>query len=168
MARFKNDRCYTVYCHTNIKTKKRYIGITKNRVEDRWQNGFGYKENTIFFQDIVKYGWDNFLHYIVEENLTYKEAVTAEQQLISKGKTNNPNYGYNVSPGVGLANKVIKIFKHDAKTLQIIKVYDGYEDLPDIYSKSAVCGCCNKFTPTGKPKTYKGFIWSKQYYGEVL
>ena len=36
-----------------------YIGRTSMSPEDRWLNGWGYKQNPLAFNAILKYGWDN-------------------------------------------------------------------------------------------------------------
>ena len=89
---------YCVYMHVNKINDKKYIGITKNKPEDRWQNGHGYKRQ-IFYKAIQKYGWDNFDHIILFENLSEEEACKKEIELISLHKSDNKNYGYNISHG---------------------------------------------------------------------
>lgn len=79
---------------------KRYIGITQNKPNRRWQNGYGYKNrNSHFYNAIKKYGWENFEHIILEENLTRKEASKKEKYYIRLYNTNNENYGYNITSG---------------------------------------------------------------------
>lgn len=93
-----NNNC--VYCHTNKINGKRYIGITQNKPNRRWQNGYGYKNrNSYFYNAIKKYGWENFEHIILEENLTRKEASEKEKYYIRLYNTNNENYGYNITSG---------------------------------------------------------------------
>lgn len=93
-----NNNC--VYCHTNKINGKRYIGITQNKPNRRWQNGYGYKNrNSYFYNAIRKYGWENFEHIILEENLTRKEASEKEKYYIRLYNTNNENYGYNITSG---------------------------------------------------------------------
>ena len=79
--------------HTNLKNQKKYIGITKLDVYTRWNNGLGYSANEKFYSDIKKYGWDNFLHEILYENLNYADARKIESKLIKK--YNSVNDGYN-------------------------------------------------------------------------
>lgn len=89
---------YCVYMHTCPKGKV-YIGITRNDPLKRWQNGTGYKNNEYFTRSIKKYGWENFKHEILFIGLTEKEAKQKEIYLISKYKSNQRKYGYNISSG---------------------------------------------------------------------
>lgn len=86
---------YCVYCHRNKINGKRYIGQTihQDNPEARWHKGKHYKGS--FRQDIDKYGWDNFDHYIIQNNLTAEEADELEKLNIIAFNTTNPKYGYN-------------------------------------------------------------------------
>ena len=90
---------YTVYCHTNKINGKRYVGITKQKPEDRWFNGAGYKKQKLFYNAIKKYGWHNFYHEILNTNLSAKEASVKEKELIALWKTTNKAFGYNIQFG---------------------------------------------------------------------
>ena len=100
------DRCYTVYMHICPNNKK-YIGITKQNVNKRWQKGYGYITQTYFKRAIEKYDWDNIEHKILFTNLTKEEACNKEIELIRKYKTNNYKFGYNISSGGDGANGII-------------------------------------------------------------
>ena len=89
---------YTVYMHTSPSNKK-YVGITKNNPLYRWRNGNGYIGNIYFSRAINKYGWSNFKHEILFENLSKKEAEEKEIELISFYKSNNRMFGYNIENG---------------------------------------------------------------------
>lgn len=78
---------------------KVYIGLTCQFVECRWNNGEGYKHQKLFYRAIQKYGWDNIEHIVLAENLTFNEASDLEKDLISKYKSNNSKYGYNLTDG---------------------------------------------------------------------
>ena len=73
---------YTVYCHTNKINNKKYIGITSQKVEERWRNGKGYSTQPKFYNAICKYGWDNFTHEILISGLDEQEAIELEINLI--------------------------------------------------------------------------------------
>lgn len=72
-----------IYKHTSPSGKS-YIGMTSKQPEDRWQKGNGYAEHTKFGKAILKYGWDNFSHEILEKNIqTLEEAKVREQYYIA-------------------------------------------------------------------------------------
>lgn len=91
------DGNYIVYKHTSPKGKS-YIGITKNETSRRWgKNGNNYKPQTKFWNAIKKYGWDNFTHEILEENLSLLTASEKERYYIKKYDA--IKNGYNVDEG---------------------------------------------------------------------
>jgi group I intron endonuclease len=92
-------KSYCVYIHENKINGKKYVGQTCQKPKDRWDSGRGYKTCTYFNHAIQKYGWDNFEHIIVAENLTKEEANKIEKELISFYDTMNPQYGYNLTSG---------------------------------------------------------------------
>lgn len=99
MATISPDRKYVVYQHINLINNKRYIGITQQNIKKRWQNGFGYQTQRLFWRAIQKYGWNNFKHEVLFCNLTQKEAEMFEVELIKYYKSNNKKYGYNIASG---------------------------------------------------------------------
>ena len=90
---------YTVYQHKNKINGKIYIGITMQKPEQRWRHGEGYKSSPHFYAAIQKYGWDNFEHNILFQNLTKENACQKEQELIIKFNSINREYGYNSTSG---------------------------------------------------------------------
>lgn len=88
---------YCVYCHINKTNGKKYIGITKQKPERRWRNGKGYKSQ-IFSKAIEKYGWDNFEHTILEDNIPENLIEYKEQYYIQLYNTVVPS-GYNSTTG---------------------------------------------------------------------
>ena len=92
------NKQFKVYKHVS-PIGKVYIGITSQTVEKRWQNGYGYKQNSYFYSAIKKYGWENITHEILAEGLTKEEAYDAEKSLIKQYKSNDRNYGYNCTKG---------------------------------------------------------------------
>lgn len=94
------ERCYCVYMHTCKANGKKYIGQTKQFVEQRWRSGKGYKGSNPYFTNAInKYGWDGFEHEVLHENLTKDEANEIEIKLIAKYNTTNRKYGYNSEIG---------------------------------------------------------------------
>ncbi len=86
--------------HKNKINSKVYIGITGRTPKERWgYNGNGYARNMHFNNAIKKYGWNNFEHIILFENLTKKEAIEKEKELIKFYDAINRDKGYNISHG---------------------------------------------------------------------
>lgn len=102
-----DEKKWCVYCHTNNINGKKYFGITSRDPEKRWgKNGSEYRveSHPVFGRAIKKYGWDNFTHEILFNNLSKEQACEKESELIALYKTNctrytNPAYGYNMSDG---------------------------------------------------------------------
>lgn len=93
------DDKYCVYIHRNKINHKVYVGMTSRRAKQRWKRGSGYKLQPIFHQAILEYGWDNFEHIVIEDNLTKDQACTLERKLIKEFDSANSAYGYNIALG---------------------------------------------------------------------
>ena len=90
---------YKVYMHKLKKDNRVYIGITKQNLKKRWQNGLGYVRSSYFYNAIQKYGWDDFEHILLFENLTKEEAEEKEKELIKIYNSNKKDYGFNLTNG---------------------------------------------------------------------
>ena len=93
----KKEKIWYVYKHTNKNNNKCYMGITSQQPQKRWKNGLGYYNHIKFYNAIKKYGWNNFQHKILYQNLTIQEAQKKEQELISY--YDSLNNGYNATQG---------------------------------------------------------------------
>ena len=100
----ESNNGYYVYKHTTPSNKV-YIGITRQNPSRRWRNGHGYKESVLFFNAILKYGWINIKHEILEEGLTQEQACFKEKYYINLFQSNDKQYGYNIKPGGITSNK---------------------------------------------------------------
>lgn len=91
---------WIIYAHKNKINNKVYIGQTKQVLNNRWRNGEGYKGSIIFYNAIKKYGWDNFEHLILEDNLeTREDADKREKYWIQVFNSRDRRYGYNEKEG---------------------------------------------------------------------
>lgn len=86
---------YVVYKHT-FPNRKVYIGITKQKLFDRWWRGKAYHHNKYLLNAIQKYGWDNIKHEVLYKNLNKEQALAKETELIKLYKSNQKEYGYNI------------------------------------------------------------------------
>lgn len=120
---------WCVYVHIS-PSHKYYVGITSKKPEIRWgNNGHGYNSQ-YFSRAIQKYGWDNFQHEIIAENLTEYEAKNFEKVLIGKLRSNERQYGYNITKGgdgvcgFGLFGEQNPMYgkKHSKETLEKISI----------------------------------------------
>lgn len=90
---------------------KVYIGTTKQeKLYKRWDYGQGYVSNKPFYEDILKYGWNNIKQEVVEEVETLAEAHIKEREYILQHNSNNPEFGYNVN--VNVTGKLTKKHKY--------------------------------------------------------
>lgn len=104
----EGDILYCVYLHRNKINNKVYIGQTKfgDNPNKRWLKGEGYNTQPYFYEDIKRYGWDNFDHTILANNLTLEQANSLEKDFIEAYESLNPNLGYNQMAGGGNTLKV--------------------------------------------------------------
>jgi len=89
---------YIVYRHITPDNKC-YIGVTKLKLHQRFQNGKGYKNCRNFEKAIQKYGWDNIKHEILYTTSNKEEAMNKEIEYIKIFKSNDENFGYNIEKG---------------------------------------------------------------------
>lgn len=92
------DKKWCVYVHIS-PSNKYYVGITSQKPTNRWRSGKGYRSNRYFSNAIEKYGWENIQHEVIASNLTETEAKNFEKILIQKLRSNNAEFGYNITAG---------------------------------------------------------------------
>lgn len=122
---YKVENKYCIYIHTNKINNKKYVGITKTSVNKRWgHNGSGYirRGNTPFARAIKKYGWDNFEHEVVADNLSQEEACNMEVSLIKVLNTCNRDFGYNIQQGGQLGNAGVVFSEESRQKMRDAKV----------------------------------------------
>ena len=114
-----DERKYFVYQHINKINNKKYIGITSRTPKERWgSNGYNYRSTPYFYSAIKKYGWDNFEHEILYSQLTKEEACEIERKLIEENKTQNKQFGYNITEGGDAPSMPIEIRKRLSEALK--------------------------------------------------
>jgi len=90
---------YTLYAHITPcdPVPRIYIGVTKQKPEQRWNHGEGYRHSSRFYEQVKKYGWDNIRHLIIAEGLTQEEAYQLEKEEIKSMRLTE--LGWNIAPG---------------------------------------------------------------------
>lgn len=155
MTKMRND--FKVYKHTSPSGKV-YIGITCQEVQKRWKNGKGYDTCLAFARAIKKYGWRNIEHEIVRTDLTKDEACKIERELISQYKSNNPQYGYNITSGGEHYEQGAEALERLSKSL---KKY--YKEHPEAGARISQSQKGSKHTESQKRKTSESL---KKYIAE--
>ena len=74
-------RIYSVYKLTCVPTGKIYIGVTSQKLTNRWRNGKAY--HGALKADIDKYGWNNFTKEVLMTGLNSLRAAAWEKHYIS-------------------------------------------------------------------------------------
>ena len=165
------EREYIVYKHT-APNGKVYIGITCRTPHERWgKNGSRYKRNVHFTNAINKYGWDNILHEVLYQHLSYEEACKKEIELIAFYEADNPKYGYNGTSGgeENIPNEETRkkmsehhwnckgannpwyghVYTEEEKLVLVKNLREGYENKPRTKEWNEKISKANK----GKPKS---------------
>lgn len=123
-SHISNENNYCVYLHINKINGKIYVGQTHN-IKERWRgNGKNYFTSVKFFNAIIKYGWDNFIHRVVRSNLSKQDADTLERNLIDELDT--IRNGYNLMEGGSRGNLSEDSLRKMSKSLK-----EGYAKHPE-------------------------------------
>lgn len=108
-----SENNYSVYVHI-FPNNKYYVGITKQDVNQRWQNGHGYKKQPVY-NVIKEFGWDNIKHIVLYENLCRKDAQEKEKELIKQ--LDSISNGYNIDFGGGCGGNKWVEFNYNGELL---------------------------------------------------
>lgn len=162
-----SNNAYSVYIHTNKTNGKKYIGITRQNPEKRWQKGYGYID-TVFWNAIKKYGWDGFEHEVIGSGLTKQNACEMEKALIAMHRTQDRSKGYNISDGGNTCDVITgktgiehpnhqRVKMIDPKTNEVIHVFGAQAEAARVMgiSRKGITKACMG----NGSATYKGYIW---------
>jgi hypothetical protein len=97
---------YVIYCHTNKKTGKRYIGFTSKSIDERWQQHVTLAQNaksmTQLSHAIRSSSEEDWTHEIIDQCDSENLAKEKESFWIAEFKTNclrEGHEGYNMTDG---------------------------------------------------------------------
>lgn len=108
----KENLNYTVYVLL-FPNGKRYVGMTKQKLNERWSKGNGYKNNKEMYSDILKYGWDNIDKSEIYTSLSMRQAQEKEMSLIEE--YNTIINGYNSTKGGECGGTLEKVICYNGK-----------------------------------------------------
>lgn len=154
-----------IYKHTNQVNNKVYIGQTINEYKRKYAHKHTLNSWRSYFHNAIKkYGYDKFVYEILEEidDIDVKELKikldTLEQKYISVYKSNDPNFGYNLTLGgggtLGLKQSKESNLKrsktHKAKCKTLTKEQVVFLQSCNKHDYLAHHICVSKFTRDGK------------------
>lgn len=143
---------YSVYIITSPEGK-RYIGMTMRKPEYRWNNGKGYISNIPFYEDIQKFGWEQFKKEIIKSGMNREEACNVERFLIAKYQTQNASFGYNIEMGgipIHLAENTKMKMSEAHKGLPRDEVYRKHISESKKGSKNGMYNKCDALNPNSR------------------
>ena len=134
------NKQYKIYAHINKINGKVYIGQTCYRnINQRWRHGEGYKHSPHFYNAIQKYGWENFEHIILFEDICgYELADAIERELIQKYQSNNSEYGYNISSGGSYGRTLTDETKNKIRISKIGDKNPNYQKSPSYITRQRI------------------------------
>lgn len=156
---------YCVYIHI-FPNQKTYVGITKQQPEERWHKGKGYSltGQPYVRHAIDKYGWENIQHNILEDNLTYNEALEKETYYIQKYHSYYLDNGYNMNYGGTISGNMLKPINQFSLSGEYINTYISITEASQI---TGIDGTDISQTILQHRKTAGNYQW-KEYNEEDL
>lgn len=153
---------FSVYKLT-APNNKCYIGMTSINPVKRWAGGRGYQYNKEFWEDIIKYGWDNIKREIILTTTDEDEAHNKEIELILF--YDSINQGYNktlVSQAVHSSKKIGVTCINTNRKFRSLKKAAIYAQTTGQSIKEA---CEGKRLVAGiHPKTRAALMWKYTKY----
>ena len=145
---------YYVYKHTNLINGKSYIGMSCQPTYKRWQEG-QYLRPSRFGAPIQKFGWKNFSHEILFDNLTKEEAERLENIAIGLFRSNDEKFGYNANSGGSGGGDCGK----PKKPVCCIKTGIIYSSMAEAGRQTGICRTSISKVCRGILKTAGGSAW---------
>lgn len=151
---------YSVYMLTSPSGKK-YIGMTSQDVNRRWESGRGYSHNAHLTQAIRKYGWNAFEKEVLFDNLEKAEAERLEREYIKMFDTTDRTNGYNILPGGDVSAG------HSEETKRKISETMKRLQTPEVLARKAEVSRNKVWTDEAREKCRKANLGNKNALGIV-
>ena len=148
---------YLIYKHTNNINGKVYIGQTGRSIASRWgKNGQYYKQCSKFWNAIQKYGWHNFSHEILVDNIPTRDEANRIEQYYIEVIYDSVKNGYNISKGGFDKSYCEKIVYQLDADLKLITSYASAAEAERLTSidRGSISKCCK-----GRAITAGNFYW---------
>ena len=148
---------YCIYKHTSPNGEV-YIGQTKQSAENRWNEGFDYLNGskTKFAKAIIKYGWEQFTHEIIEKDIESLEMAN-EREIYWINFYDSYYNGLNSTLGGSGFHDGEHVYKIDINSLEIICEYPSIKAAGRAYgaaSPAYIRKCCDRESVSSH-----GFYW---------
>lgn len=106
-----NEKKYKVYSLV-FPNGKKYVGMTGQKyLCQRWSCGRGYKDQPQMIDAIQEFGWDSVEGILLRECATKEDAEEMEIYFISKFRSNDSRFGYNIESGGKSSGRVAESTK---------------------------------------------------------
>lgn len=168
---------YKVYYRKCIKTGKYYIGITSGDLEKRAglngskylsKNKNGKFKHPKLARAILKYGWDSFESFILEDNITKDNILLCESKWIEK--FDSYENGYNSSPsGDYIYNSSKKVSMYTFPELEFIQEFNSAIEgakAANLKTNTNIIRCCKGLQDKSGLFQGKSVTW--RYSDETL
>lgn len=157
---YRKNNKWKVYVHIS-PSNKYYVGITKLKPIERWGSDGKMYNKQLFYRAIQKYGWENFQHEVIAENLTLEEACQFEMKLIEVLDANG-EHGYNGDKGGGYDYREFRNLCGDTfGHIKVVELTDKTYRSERVYR--CICDCGNEvFFRTGQLLYTKKYLCCKE------
>lgn len=164
-----------VYIHINKINQKKYVGITTHSdpIRRYGKEGKNYEGSRFYNEGISQYGWNNFDHLVLMEEVDNYVAEQVEARLIKELKLTEKEFGYNESFGATIKidnsidiiveNLLNKINKYNHTDFSITEISTGYTHTTNKYLIEFIY---EGFFKKGRINTdldcQRGYVWTDE------
>lgn len=124
-----------IYKYTNLINSKIYIGQTTTSLEERDKKHI-YGNNMYIDKAIKKYGRENFLLEVIEDNIPVEELNDKEIYYIKQFSSNVSGIGYNQTNGGNYTTNSILSTDDIENIIENIKSGENFKDIAEKYNVS--------------------------------
>lgn len=175
-----------IYKITNLINNKIYIGKTKRDLNTRWlehcRDAKNYQENNNpLHAAIKKYGKENFIYEILEDNISEQELNEREKYYIKYYNSKSHDLGYNVTDGgdggqtssiltAEVVNEIILILQDKNNLLSFNEIGDKYNISGSVIRSINIGTSWHKKSISYPIRTYSttGLTINRDVYAKII